>query len=486
MKQKNTRKYVHELIRAIAAPLAVLILLVLLDSWIHNANIRILLLDKAVSIGYILVSVAFAYRLICSVALDLLLAKATGRQVPKILKHLIGIFAFLLASFLSFNVTYSGAFTSLVAFSSVIAVVIGLALRPIILDVFSGLSANLDAAFHIGDWVEINGRNGGASFSGWVDEINWRTTHIKTRSGNLIICPNSTLSVSIVTNLSRPSCLSRYSIEVKLPPEIDPRRARDILLVAVQATLDVENGPSSQNAPDVLIASLEAAGVEYRIRFWLNPALSSQDVVMDLVSGSVLRHLQFAGIPLAENLILQRDKRVFLDMTDPLSRAEALGRTALFNGVQKRSLERLAGTILLHHFAQGDTIILQGAQDTDMFLLVEGAVDVLINVDEKEVSVSRMQTGDYFGEMSLLTGEPRTATIRAVTTGAAYRIDREAIAAILESDPALMGLLSRNLAERNLSRRAKADSSHDEPLVQKHASFAAVLLGKMTGIFRAA
>lgn len=484
MEKSGTVHHITRIARATVVPLVGLGLAALLDSRIRHGDVQIPNLDKAVSIACILLGVGLAYRLICLIALDLVLARATGRQVPKILKHIIGIGAGILAVLLSVNVVYSGAFTGLIALSSVIAVVIGLALRPIILDIFSGLSANLDSAFHIGDWIEITGRNGGGTYSGWVEEVNWRTTHLRTRAGNLIICPNSTLSTAIVTNFSRPSRLSRSEIEVELPPEVDPERARRILLAAVQATLDLENGPSAATAPDVLVAKIEASGIEYRVRFWLDPSRQSNDAVVDLVSRSVLRHLQFAGIPLAEKVVLHRDKRLIPDPAAPTARAEVLAKAALFRGIPSESLECLAAKISEHVFSPAEILIREGAGDSDMFLLVEGAVDVLITVEAAEVVVARMQAGDYFGEMSLLTGEPRTATIRALTGGIAYRIERSAIAPILDSDPAMMDLLSRNLAERNLSRQAKAVASNQESPKQKQETLTELLLGRMMGIFR--
>jgi CRP-like cAMP-binding protein len=110
---------------------------------------------------------------------------------------------------------------------------------------------------------------------------------------------------------------------------------------------------------------------------------------------------------------------------------------------------------------------------------------VLVNVDGKEVLVASMQAGDYFGEMSLLTGEPRTATIRAATGVGTYRISREAIAPLVDSDHDLMNLLSRNLAERNLRRQAKSTETLEGSHEDKRAGLAAALLGKMRGIFRA-
>lgn len=466
-------------------PLAGLALVALLDHQQAGGYLRREDLDKVVAVAYILLGFALAYRLLCTVVLDFLVAGTKGRPVPRILKHMIGIAAGLAALLLSANVLFSGAITGLLTLSSVIAVVIGLALRPIILDVFSGLSANLDSAFHIGDWIEIARRGGGSTQTGWVEEINWRTTHLRTRSGNLVVCPNSTLSTAIITNYSRPSHLSRFDLKVKLPPELDPDRARQLLAAAVQATLGREDGPAAQKQPDVLITGMEASGVQYWIRFWLNPAEKSADTVTDTVAHSVLRHLQLAGIPLSEKVVLHRERRLLLDTGTAAARAEVLGRLALFQGVSTEIVDRLADAATPFRFAEGETLIHQGGEDNDMFLLVEGAVDVLVTVDGKELLVAPMQAGDYFGEMSLLTGEPRTATIRAATAGAAYRIGRDAIAPLVGSDLELMHILSRNLAERNLRRQQKsaanAEGSHEE----KHAGLAAVLLGKMKGIFRA-
>lgn len=272
---------------------------------------------------------------------------------------------------------------------------------------------------------------------------------------------------------------------MKLPPELDPDRARQVLEAAVRSTLGREDGPAAEKPPDVLITGMEASGVQYWIRFWLNPAQKSADIVTDTVARSVLRHLQLAGIPLSEKVVLHREKRLLLDTGTADARAEVLGRLTLFQGLPAGPIGRLAETAALHRFAEGETLIRQGDEDNDMFLLVEGAVDVLVTVDGKEVPVASMQAGDYFGEMSLLTGEPRTATIRATTGVGTYRIRREAIAPLIEADHDLMNLLSRNLAERNLSRQAKAAATLDGSHEDKRAGLAALLLGKMRGIFRA-
>jgi CRP-like cAMP-binding protein len=278
--------------------------------------------------------------------------------------------------------------------------------------------------------------------------------------------------------------MSRFDFQVKLPPELDSDRARQILLAAVGAATIGTRSVEGEQAPDVLVTEMEASGIEYTIRFWLDPAEESIDTAVDEVSRSVLRHLQLAGIQLCEKVVLYRDRRPVLDIRDATGRAKALSHAALFDGVSNGTLEALAGKTVLERFKAGDTLIRQGGADNDMFLLVEGAVQVAVDKDGGEVIVARMQAGDYFGEMSLLTGEPRTATIRAVTAGASYRITREAISPVLEADPDLMGLLSRNLAERNLNRETKTAEVSGQSSALRSEGLARALLGRMAAIFR--
>lgn len=484
MDLREPRNQTTRILKSIAIPAVGLAIVAFLDNRIRGGFLHIDHAGKLVAIGYILLGLALAYRLICDVALDIALARATARRVPKILRHLIGIAMVLLAALMVTNALHPGALTSLLTLSSVIAVVVGLALRPIILDIFSGVSANLDAAFHIGDWIEISGRNDGKFHTGWVEQINWRTTQLRTRSGNLVVCPNSTLSTAVITNFSRPSRLSRFGIKVKLPPELDTDRARRILLAAVGSAAFHDGGADKEQMPDVLVTAMEASGVEYWIRFWLDPSRDSIDAAADEVSRSVLRHLQLAGIPLSEKVVLHRDRRPLLDIRSTSGRAEAFSRAALFDGVSHDTLEILAGKAVLDRFAEGETLIRQGDSDSDMFLLVEGAVQVAVEKDGAEVMVARMRAGDYFGEMSLLTGEPRTATIRAITPAAAYRISRAAVSPVIEADPGLLGLLSCNLAERNLSREAKTAQQPGENPARRSEGLASVLLGRMMSIFR--
>lgn len=469
--------------RAAALPAVGLCLMALLDAYGDITHLSRAHLDKTVRVGYILLGSALAYRLFCGIVLDMLVAAAKGRPVPGILKHLVGIAVSVVALMGAINVVFTDAFTGVLALSSVIGVVVGLALRPIILDVFSGLSTNLDAAFQIGDWIEFSGRPGSGPVAGWVEEVNWRTTHIRTRSGNLIICPNSAISTSLITNLSRPARLSRFEVPVKLPSEVDAARAERLLQAAVDATVGTENGPTPEIKPDVILVGMKDAGVDYLVRYWLDPAVQSTDAVRHLVVKSMLRHLHLAGIPIAEPVVLNKDSRVIADPASASNRSDVLSKIDLFKGLDHDGITRLADETSTYDFAPGELLIHQGAEDSDMFVIVAGAVEVLVRVDGSEVAVDRMCAGDYFGEMSLLTGEPRTASIRTLTDGTVYRISRDAVAHLIEADAGLMAQLGRNLADRNLNRSKKSEAARENVGEDARKGLAANLLEKMKAVF---
>jgi small-conductance mechanosensitive channel len=270
------RKKKHfPIIRDIAVPALTLLLV----SWVgvkfrESADVDGMwndpIFDKLLIVAFTIATAFLLFRLTAIFILDGLLVLSVKRPIPKILKDVVGIFFGFVALLICIGVLFSEAFSSFLALSGILGVVIGLALRPIILDIFSGVSTNMEAAFLIGDWITVKNEN--VTYTGWVDQINWRTTHIRTRAGNLVVCPNSFLSTSIVTNHSRPYKLSRYEIHLKLPPELPTDRAVTILRNAVQATLNVPGGPSSGKTPDILITELGDSGsITGFVSGWIPP-----------------------------------------------------------------------------------------------------------------------------------------------------------------------------------------------------------------------
>lgn len=442
------------------------------------------LLGKLCSSAYIIAGAYLVYLLVCPIVIDRVVAASRTRPLPKLLRHLVTIGIATIAGLLIAFTVAPEAFSGILALSGILGVVLGLALKPLILDVFSGISTNLDSAFQIGDWIDIGSRSDGHAHSGWVEEINWRTTHIRTRTGNLIICPNSVVSTAVIMNYSRPWLLSRVDSEVSLPADLDVARALRVLQAALDSTVGMEGGSSAERRGKVVLKELRDGMAIYQLRSWIDYSQLSAPDVRHLVLCSVMRHLRIAGIPLAEPTTMNLDHREILDNTSPADIPKLLSHIELFRGMEDEDLQHLASSLVARDIHPDEVIVRQGEEGSDMFVILEGAVEVLADVEGREVRVATMQAGDYFGEMSLLTGEPRTATVRATSSGRLWQISRSGMARVLTDDAPMMDLVSRNLAERNLNRSSRIEASHSQSTEEQRRSLTANLLGKMKSIFR--
>lgn len=469
---------------AFALPIVLMMLVAWVQSHAAWQKIPKELLGKISAATCIFAIAVIIYLLVCCILIDRVLAASRKRPLPKLLRHLVTIGIATVALLLIAYTVAPEAFSGILALSGILGVVLGLALKPLILDVFSGISTNLDSAFQIGDWIEIGARTDGQPHAGWVEEINWRTTHIRTRTGNLVICPNSMVSTAVISNFSRPWLLSRVDVDIPLPAEVEVPRAIRILQAALDATTCMEDGPSRERKGKVVLKDLREGMAIYQLRAWIDYSRQSAPGIRHLVLCSVMRHLRIAGIPLAEPAVMNLEQREILDNTSPADIPQLLSHIELFRGMEDEDLQHLASCLVARDFHPEEVIVRQGEEGTDMFVITEGAVEVLANVDGREVRVAVMQAGDYFGEMSLLTGEPRTASVRATSRGRLWQISRESMARVLTDDAPMMDLVSRNLAERNLNRSSRIEASHAHSTEEQRKSLTANLLGKMKNIFR--
>lgn len=395
-----------------------------------------------------LVGASLIHQLLGVILVEGVSLRVLGKRPPKLMKDILGVAIFLMAGIGIARVVFAVPFTGFWAMSSVFGIILGLALRPIILDFFSGLGANLERAFDIGDWIAIEHRDG--SHRGWIEQINWRTVRIRTRDGNILILPNSRLATSVITNYRLPRSVSRFGLRVKLELDTPTDRALRILNSAVNAAAARPGGPRKEPAPGVVISEVSAEGVEYWIRFWLNPAEESQDEVTHIVYQCVLVHLSKAGLSLAqprESVFLARLPRASANALE--ERIQFLRRVDLFARFPEEPLRHLAGELRQRQTPRGQCLVRAGEPGESMFLLAEGVLSVQIGMrDGKTREVRVLNPGEFFGEISLLTGAPRSATVMAATDCVVFEIRRESLALLLEQQPELLEGLSEVMATR--------------------------------------
>jgi CRP-like cAMP-binding protein len=368
------------------------------------------------------------------------------------------------------------------------ALVIGLALRNVILDIFTGLAINLDRSYQIDDWIEVHHRDFKEPVCGRVVDINWRTTRIEREDAKTVVIPNNLMSMFVTTNYSKPDRLARFEISVPLDFGLPTDRAIRLLLGGVMASIG-PRGPVGQPAPSVLVGEVSARGVEYRVRYYIRMGQVPPATARSNVLKSVLDHLATAGIEPAypkEDVFHARMPERGRRWESLEARVALLGKVELLaQTLERPELTALAGQMAERRFAAGQALIRVGEPGGSMFVLAEGLVEILVAPKDGGSArvVAKRQPGEPLGEMSLLTGGRRSATARALTEVIAFEIAREHLEPLLESRPGLAGALSWLVAERRLREAQTRPDQSGEPASQDTQRLSQQILARMRALF---
>ncbi len=406
----------------------------------------------------------------------------TGRHAPYLLVQITNVLIYTAAAIGMAGVLFEIPLTGAIATSSVIGLVIGFALKSLISDTFSGIALNLDQGFTINDFIMLVGRPGTARISGRVTQINWRSTYLETPENSTLIIPNTVVSESIVMNFSRPEPASEFELLVTLDFEVPSERAIRVLNAAVHAAARENKAIWDCKAR---ISELSTTGITYKIKYMLDPSKLGPGKAKNLIFGHVERQMKMTGLALAHPKIdnwTRETPELNTSLGDVLNRIWLLKKVQLFKQFSEHELTGLAERMSMRQFAPGAQMITAGEPGQSMFLLSEGLTSVLVKGEDGEVDVATLRPGDFFGEMSLLTGEARSATILALTDTVAFEIDKEDLMPLLDSNPDAAEMLAIAVADRRLAS-AEGAARKSENIVGERASLSAKILKSMLRFF---
>ena len=327
-------------------------------------------------------------------------------RFPVILQDAIVIALILLAStFLS---------QQLVTTSAVSAVVLGFALQDTLGNAFAGLAIQSEKPFHIGHWVRVG------DHEGRVIDVTWRATRLRTKAGNLVILPNNVVAKEPIINYSEPAAPLRIDVEVGASYLAPPNKVKSALMEALRRSSRVMTTP----APEVLLVAFDASAITYRARFWIEDYGAdevSRDEVRTAIFYSFQRH--DIEIPWPIQIQYERDWKE-PDASDRVAEQERLlAGVDLFAELPPELRHQVALSAPMAVYGSGETVVRQGEEGQSMFVVLSGTVSVVLEPSRDEVA--RIHAGGYFGEMSLLTGEPRSATVLAIGDVATVEIGAE-------------------------------------------------------------
>jgi small-conductance mechanosensitive channel/CRP-like cAMP-binding protein len=390
---------------------------------------------------------------------DYLLRRRGDIHIPRLVIDIINFIVLAIVAMVVLNRVFGMQLTAFLVTSTVLSAVIGLSLQDILGNLFAGLALQMERPYSLGEWVSLGDKEG------IVVQMNWRTLTIRTRPGDYVTIPNATISKEIVTNYSRPDLKHRCSVSVGLAYDHVPGEVKMVLTGAMAEVGGILDDP----APEVLLQQFDAYTVNYDARFWISEFARRQQIE-DAVRSRIWYCLQRAGLTIPypiRNITMRtvsEDQEAKANENRRLVVISELRKVDLFRSLDADQIADLADSSAKLLYARGETLVRQGGSGDSLFLITDGEVDVSVStLPGESTHLATLGKGTYFGEMSLLTGEPRSATITANTETEVIVVEKAGLSRLLETEAAILEPLSAMLEKRleDLSSRVR---DHEESI----------------------
>jgi len=308
------------------------------------------------------------------------------------------------------------------------AVVLGFALQDTLGNLIAGLAIQIEKPFRVGHWVRLGNQDG------LVREITWRATKIRTEAGNFIIVPNSVLAKDTITNYSEPTLHMRIELHVGVSYDSAPNDVRAVILDAIRHDPML----AADKQPEVLVDDFGAYAIDYLIRVWVTD-FTHAHWICDHVRTAIYYAFRRHGIDIPYPIEVQMNRAWREPVADPAKLAGALGATQIFAALTDAQRDALVRTARSAVYGRGEGIVREGDAGSSMFVVTGGEAAVTLGGSTE--AVARLHAGDFFGEMSLLTGDPRSATVTAVDDCTVVELTAEGFRNVVMAEPMVADLV---------------------------------------------
>ncbi|MFY9556390.1 MAG: mechanosensitive ion channel family protein [Blastocatellia bacterium] len=450
--------------RRITLPLTVTVLLLLIYAAIHvlkpdwiGADLEKYL--RAVLLAGLIVAVV---RGIGFLLFDVFFQRRHGREAPELLRVLLSVVLYMIGFLLIYKLVLNktGAGFEIIATSTVVSVIIGLALQDTLGNFFAGLSIHVEQPFHILDAIRI-GDN-----LGRVEALTWRTTTIRTNNNTTIVFPNSRVAREPL-EVFRFNNLNRRVLRVPAPYSVAPQT----VIPLIQETVANIPNVASERTPIVRVGDFGDSSIIYEVLFWVKDYMWIHDI-----DALIRQHMWYIyrrndveiPFPVRHVLMEQLEPRAKGQIPD---HKELIDSIEIFEPLSADEKAAVGESAVRSVYAPGELILRRGDPGGSMFIINRGKVEVrLPKGDGNAQQVAELERGNFFGEMALLTGEPRNADVIAINEVETLEITKPILQKLLDDNAALAEDLSHKIAERQtrLDEYARAipeEEKHD----QRHA-----------------
>jgi small-conductance mechanosensitive channel len=316
------------------------------------------------------------------------------------------------------------------------AVVLGFALQDTLGNLFAGLAIQIEKPFRVGHWVRIG------EVDGLVREVTWRATKIRTKAGNFVVVPNSQVSDGTITNYSEPTPETRIEVEVGASYDAPPNHVKATIVAALRR----DRGIPTEREPEVLLVDFGGSAMVYRIRVWTTD-FAADERIRDRIRSAVYYAFRRESIEIPYPIQVEMHREPVDDSAGAATAVEnTLARVSIFSSLSADERAALVEGARPRLYAAGELIVRQGDPGESMFVVASGGAVVMLEPDDQVVA--QHGVGGFFGEMSLLTGSPRAATVRATTDSQLIELTVDAFRRFVLTNPAALEGVGLAVAQR--------------------------------------
>jgi small-conductance mechanosensitive channel len=335
---------------------------------------------------------------------------------------------------------------SIVTTSTALTLVLGLAAQKSLSGLVSGLVLQMENPFTIGDWIKFS------NYTGRVTGITWKSTRIVTRDSTLVYIPNAEISNAIVENYSRPERKVVGRMLIGIDYRTPPNNFRQVALDVLAKNPKVLGSP----APQIRVIEFGDFAINYEIYFWHRNYTSEPRL-----KAEINNHLWYAlrraqiniPFPIRDVRHAHIERRREADKRQKVNQeiASMIESVPFLASLSEEERDRIAQAADIEVFGDREYIVRQGDSGDSMYIILSGECEVLVKPQGGRAMVNRVATierGDFFGEMSLLTGESRNAAVRALTDTSAAKIDKKTFSEVLAVNPKIFDHIGEVVAKR--------------------------------------
>ncbi len=363
-------------------------------------------------------------------------------RIPKLVEEITKVLLYGITAIAIIQKTLNIQVTTVLATSAIITVVLGLALQETLGNLFAGLALQLDPAYQVGDWIRVGER------MGKVEEITWRATKLRTVNNDSVIIPNGSIAKDTLINLSNPITphAARMMIRASFstPPNRVDRVTRDVLAEIPNVTLDPP--------PEIRVSDFKDYWIEYDLKFYYkDPGLL--EAMLAAVRKGLWYHFRRDGVeipvPVRDVFVHDRQERVESGEAMLHRLSDSLKKVYLFSSLAADEHQLIAENLEEMRYARNELVIREGEAGDSFFIVEQGEVEVFVTSPTgTKKSLTILSVGDFFGEIALLTGERRTASVQALTEVRVFRLKKESFKTVLETRPDILDQISGILSRR--------------------------------------